>query len=138
MAKFEAFIVKSKIVLEVGGDQYPVTTCSYSFKRAKDFDGQPASPTRCNEIKITMEATEKDKLLAWMAGNELKDGSVTFKKRMDDTKLKELKFKKAYIFEYEEAFDEGGTGTVNFSMCPENIEVGEAKLSNEWVMDSAE
>lgn len=135
---FEAFIVKSKIVLDVDGEKYPVQSCSYSFARAKDYDGQPASPPRCNEIRIIMEATEKDKILAWMASNELKDGSIVFKKRMDETKLKELKFAQAFVFDYQESFDESGTGVLNFAMSPSIVEVGEAEFNNEWVMDSAE
>lgn len=138
MADFEAFIVKSKIVLDVDGVQYPVQSCSSSYNRQRDFDGQPTSPTRCNEIRITMEATEKDKLLAWMVSNELKDGTITFKKRMDETKLKELKFTKAFIFDYQESFDESGTGIVTFAISPSSIEIGDAQYSNEWVMDSTD
>ena len=135
---FEAFIVKSKIVLDVDGDVYPVLNCSYNFARTKDYDGQPTSPPRCNEIRIVMEATEKDKILSWMASNELKDGTITFKKRMDETKLKELKFAQAFVFDYQEAFDESGTGTVTFAISPSTVNVGEAEFNNEWVLDSAE
>jgi hypothetical protein len=143
MVDFGDIIVKSKIVLEITGLQhkFPVNNFSFSCSRVKDFDGQPASPTRCNEIKLTMESSsqEIDELLGWMASNELKNGKVTFKKRKDDTNLKILEFTNAFIFDYQESFDEGGTGTLTFAMCPSSMKFGEkATVDNEWVLDSVE
>lgn len=135
------FIAKSKILLDVDGiGQFAALSCSFNCSRVKDFDGQMASPARCNEIKLTMEDDDKiPKLLDWMAGNTLKKGKIDFKMRMENQIRKTLEFTDAFIFDYQESVDEGGVATITFAMSPGTIKFGDAaELVNEWVMDSKE
>jgi hypothetical protein len=135
------FIAKSKILLEVDDiGQFAAQNCTFNCSRARDFDGQMASPARCNEIRLVLEDDEKIvDLLGWMAGNTLKSGKIDFKLRMENKIRKTLTFTDAFIFDYQESCDEGGVATVTFAMSAGKINFGDkAEVINDWVPDSTD
>jgi hypothetical protein len=132
-------LVKSKVILEVKGKKYPVQNCSYSFRQNVDFDGQPSSIARCTEIKITMESTGDTTFLEWMCDSYARgDGTITFLERDTEKTLQELSFKEAYMVEFNESFDESGTGLLSFTLSPREISIGDAEHKNEWIVSSQE
>ncbi len=66
---------------------------------------------------------------------ERKDGSIVYSKRDNDATLKELKFKEAYLVDYNENFDSTGDNPVteSFTLSAKEIDLGTGKHTNEWV-----
>jgi hypothetical protein len=135
------FIAKSKILLEVDDiGQFAVQNCSFTCTRARDFDGQMASPARFNEIRLVLEDDDKIlDMLGWMAGNTLKSGKIDFKLRMENKIRKTLTFTDAFIFDYQESCDEGGVATITFAISASTVKFGDkAEFVNDWIPDSTD
>ena len=125
-----------KSILKVAGKNYNVLSINYGLFQETDATGRPSTITRGGKIDITVESTGETDLFEWMTNSfERKDGSVRFVKRDSDATLKELKFKEAYIVKYNENFDASGDNplTETFVLSAKEIELGNAKHTNEWV-----
>jgi len=126
-----------KAKLEVDGKEYRVVYCNYSLKQFVDDTGRPSSTVRAGTIDITVESTDDTTLFEWMCDSYMrKDGKITFNKRDEDAKMKELEFKEAYMVSYKESFDNAGTGAMQekFSLSAHSIKMGNGEHENEWVM----
>lgn len=113
-----------------------ILNVDYAMLQETDPTGRPSSVSRGGKINITVEGTGETDLFEWMTNSfERKDGSIVFVKRDSDATLKELKFKEAYIVKYREDFDSTGETplTENFILSAKEIELGNAKHTNEWV-----
>ncbi|HNU76866.1 MAG: type VI secretion system tube protein TssD [Prolixibacteraceae bacterium] len=126
-----------KAKLEVDGKEYRVVYCNYSLKQFVDDTGRPSSTVRAGTIDIIVESTDDTTLFEWMCDSYMrKDGKITFNKRDEDAKMKELEFKEAYMVSYKESFDNAGTGAMQekFSLSAHSIKMGNGEHENEWVM----
>ena len=126
-----------KAKLEVDGKEYRVVYCNYSLKQFVDDTGRPSSTVRAGTIDIIVESTDDTTLFEWMCDSYMrKDGKITFNKRDEDAKMKELEFKEAYMVSYKESFDNAGTGAMQekFSLSAHSIKLGNGEHENEWVM----
>ena len=125
-----------KSILKVSGKNYNVLNVNYGLFQETDATGRPSTITRGGKIDITVESTGEADFFEWMTNSfERKDGSIRFIKRDSDATLKELKFKEAYIVKYNENFDASGENplTETFVLSAKEIEMNNAKHSNEWV-----
>jgi hypothetical protein len=63
-----------------------------------------------------------------------KDATITFNKREENAKLKELEIKEAYMVGYQESFDSIGNGamTESLSLSSKSIKMGDGEMQNEW------
>ena len=125
-----------KTILEYAGKKRNVLSVEYAMLQETDKTGRPSSVTRGGKIFITVEGTGETDLFEWMTNSfERKDGSVKFIKRDSEATLKELKFKEAYLVKYTENFDASGDNplTETFVLSAKEIELGNAKHTNEWV-----
>ena len=125
-----------KATLKVAGKTLNVLACNYDLFQETDATGRPSSVTRGGKITITIESTGDTSSFEWMCNNfERKDGSIVFLKRDTDATLKELKFKEAYMVNYDEHFDSTGENPVTetFTLSAKEIEMGTAKHTNAWV-----
>lgn len=126
-----------KAKFEVDGKEYRVLKCDYSLQQAVDDTGRPSSTTRGGLINLVVESTDDTSLFEWMCDSYMrKDGKITFNKRDEDAKLKELEFQEAYMIAYEESFDNVGSGSMveSFRLSAHTIKLGNGEHENEWAM----
>ena len=64
------------------------------------------------------------------------NGTVIFKKRDEDAKMKELSFKTGYVVELSENFDSvgGNPMTMTFTISARTVSMGGENLENDWPM----
>ncbi|MBN2173795.1 MAG: type VI secretion system needle protein Hcp [Prolixibacteraceae bacterium] len=126
-----------KAIFKVDGKEYRVLNCSYSLHQEIDNTGRPSSTARGGVVNLVVESTDDTSLLAWMCDSYKKqDATITFNKRDEDSKMKELEIKEAYMVDYEEAFDNSGDGAMiqSFSLSARSIKMGDGDFENEWPM----
>lgn len=125
-----------KAKLKIGGKDFDVLHCSYSFRRDVDAKGRPSSGVYGGTVQFEIESTEDTSVLESMINSVYKPqkGSVIFKKREEDATMKELTFEDAYIIQYSEALDSIGSNpmTINFVISARNLKIGKAEHTNEW------
>ena len=121
--------------VKIAGKEFRVLHCSYSLYREVDATGRPSSMVHGGKINLEIESTDDNSQFEWMVDQfKTNDGSVTFLKRDQDSKMKELKWEKGYIVEYTEALDATGENpmTIRFVVSAEKITVGSASHKNPW------
>lgn len=126
-----------KATFEVDGNKYRVLSCSYNMHQDYDNTGRPSSTTRGGVVNLTIESTDDTSLFEWMCDSYMKkDAKVTFNKRDEDSKMKELEIIEAYMVNYEEAFDDTGSGAMvqSFSLSARSIKMGNGEHENEWAI----
>ncbi|RFS25031.1 phage tail protein [Chitinophaga silvatica] len=125
-----------KAKLEVNGLQYNIQHVTYELSQEIDATGRPSAITRGGRIRMTVESTGQTELFEWMVNNfERKDGTITFFKRDNDSKLKMLEFKEGYLVRFQESFDYENEYPmlISFTISAREIIMGNAKHVNEWV-----
>jgi hypothetical protein len=125
-----------QVKLKVSGKEVNVLALHYDLKQETDATGRPSCITRGGKITITTESTGDTTFFEWMCNSfELKDGSIVYFKRDNNATLKELKFKQAYMIDYNENFDSTGDNPVteSFTLSAKEIDLGTGKHVNEWV-----
>lgn len=126
-----------KAVFKVDGNEYRVLKCSFALNQEVDNTGRPSSITRGGIVNLVIESTDDTSLFEWMCDSYMKkDASITFNKRDEDSKMKELEIGEAYMVSYEESFDDSGTGAMieSFSLSGRNIKLGNGEHENEWAI----
>jgi hypothetical protein len=125
-----------KAKLKIGGKDFDVLHCSYSFRRDVDAKGRPSSAIYGGTIQLEVESTDDTSVLESMINNVYKSqkGTITFQKREEDAKMKELSFEDGYIVQYSEALDAVGSNpmTINFVISARKVKIGSAEHENEW------
>ena len=124
-----------KAKLSVGGKDLNVVKCSYELIQEVDNTGRPSSVTKGGQIHLTVESTGDAFLWEWGCSNfDRKDGTITFLKRDSDAKLKEIKFKEAYLVNYKEVFDAFDNNPMyeTIVISAHEIETGGGSVKNEW------
>jgi len=129
-------LAKSNISLEVDGKTHPLQSFSFSLRQLTDHTGQPASEVQGGEIQITMESTAENAILEWMVDSFMrKDGKITIMKSEEEGKLKEFNFTQAFVTDFSESFGESGNGMISFALSAQEISMGNATHTNEWLDD---
>jgi hypothetical protein len=126
-----------KAIFKIDGKEYRVLSCSYSLNQQVDNTGRPSSVVRGGIVNLVTESTDDTSLFEWMCDSYLKkDATITFNKRDENAKLKELIIAEAYMISYEESFNDSGGGamTQNFSLSARNIKMGDGEHENEWAI----
>ena len=125
---------KSKFTVD--GNDYIVLNCSFSLHQEVDETGRPSSVSRGGVIKVVVESTDDTSLFEWMCDSYMrKDGTITFNKRDEDAKMKELNFTEAYMVSYEEDFDHVGIGAMrmSFELSAREMNMGNGVHVNDWI-----
>lgn len=126
-----------KATFKVDGDEHRVLSCSFSLHQEIDNTGRPSSTARGGVVNIVIESTDDTSLFEWMCDSYMKkDATITFNKRDEDSKMKELEIGEAYLVSYEESFDDAGSGAMieSISLSARNIKLGEGEHENEWAI----
>lgn len=124
-----------KAIFKVDGNEYNVLSCNYSLNQDYDVTGRPASVTRGGVVNIVIESTDSTALFEWMCDSYMKkDATITFNKRDENAKLKELEITEAYMVGYSESFDSIGTGAMleTITLSAKAIKMGNGEHDNEW------
>lgn len=121
--------------LEIDGKQHRLLHCSYALQRDVDPTGRPASEVKGGTIHFEIESTEDTSLWDLMIAQfKSVDGSIIFKKRDEDSKMKELRFETAYVVDLSENFDSvgGNPMTLSFTLSCHKLTLGSETHENEW------
>ena len=124
-----------KASLTVDGKTYNVLSCHYSFNQNVDSTGRPSSDVRGGTVSVTIESTDDKTIYNWMTDpHGFKDGKITFFKRDQDSKMKELEFKQAACINYSEAFDANSSSPMSlaFTLSAKEIVIGGDSHKNPW------
>ncbi|PKH51856.1 type VI secretion system needle protein Hcp [Tenacibaculum sp. Bg11-29] len=122
--------------LELGGKEFDVLATEYEFSRDTDKKGKIASNVYGGRINITIESTADSSVIEAMLNSQFKaiEGKIVFKKSEEDSKMKEVEFKNAYIVYYKENLHVNGDVpmTINFTVSAEQMTIGNAAIDNRW------
>ncbi len=126
-----------KSVFEVDGNSYRVLKCNFALNQDIDNTGRPSSVARGGVVNIVIESTDDTSLFEWMCDSYMKkDAKITFNKRDEDAKMKDLEIIEAYMVNYEESFDDSGAGAMleKFSLSARSLRLGNGEHENEWAI----
>ncbi len=122
--------------LELEGIKNDVLATEFVFSRDTDKKGKVSSNVYGGRINITIESTESTAIIEAMLNSQFKaiEGVITFKKTSEDSALKRIEFKNAYIVYYKESLEVSGDVpmTINFTISAEEINIGNANHFNRW------
>ena len=125
-----------KAKLSLGGKEFDILHCDYAFNRDVDAKGRPSSGIYGGIVNIEVESTDDTSILESMVNNVYKaqKGTITFQKRDEDAKMKELNFEDAYIVAYKEELEIVGENpmTITFSVSARSLKIGNAEHVNDW------
>lgn len=126
-----------KSIFKVDGNEYRVLSCSFGLHQEIDNTGRPSSVARGGVVNLVIESTDDTSLFEWMCDSYMKkDATISFNKRDEDSKMKELEIGECYMVSYEESFDDAGSGAMieSFSLSAKNIKLGNGEHENEWAV----
>jgi hypothetical protein len=112
--------------LKVNGKTYKLEAASFSAVQITGADGKPASKAHAGEIVVTLKVKDDHSLLDWMLDSYKRtDGTITYKKKNENSTLKELSFKKGFCTSYAESFAANSTEDtlVTMSIMAEEVEM---------------
>ena len=112
-----------------------ILECSFSLTRDVNSEGQPTSDVYGGRIRLKIRSSENTGIIeAMLQETKYFDGTITFPKYEGDGKMKELKFTKGQIVQYDETWIKDGNNPMlmDFTISAEKIGIGQAELVNEW------
>ncbi len=122
--------------LSLGGKEFDVLYSDYAFSRDTDKKGKPASNVYGGRVTIEVESTEDTSVIESMLNSQFKPiaGKILYKKTDEDSKMKEVEFKNAYLVYYKETLDVNGDTPmkIRFTVSAEEIILGNASIDNRW------
>lgn len=124
-----------KAKLTIDGEEYDVLHCSYQLTRDVDPKGRPSSHVHGGTISFEIESTESTFWFDWMIDQwAKKDGEVEFMDRAEETTMRKLEFKEAYIIGLSESFDSvgGRAMTASFTISAKSVGWGQGAHENDW------
>ena len=124
-----------KAIFKVDGKAHNVLSCNYSLNQDYDPTGRPSSITRGGVVNIVIESTDDTSLFEWMCDSYMKkDATITFNKRDDNSRMKELEINEAYMVGFCETFDDTGSKPLvsSFTLSAKIIKLGNGEHENEW------
>ncbi|WP_207431289.1 type VI secretion system tube protein TssD [Sabulibacter ruber] len=125
-------------LMTIDGKKSDLKYLRYHFHRHTEDNGKPATRIRKGEITVTKDSIyDKASAITWLGDPDKgKDGEIViYQDEQKKQALKTIKFKNAYIIEYEETFDleKPSSNTVEtFTISAETIEVENAKFDFIW------
>ena len=125
-----------KAIFKTTGKEFRVLSSSYNVYRGVDEMGRPSSSTIGGEINISVESTGDNLFFEHISvGEMLKEGTITFIKRNEESTMRELSFQKAFISSFSETFDHsGGAGAmvISITLVAQIIKMGNGEIINEY------
>jgi hypothetical protein len=102
-----------KSILTIGGQNYLLNTCTYSFNQSVDNLGRARAGVRSGLVEFTILGNEEAVIQHWAIDpKKMYDGEIVFFD-IDNRQFKKLEFKKAYCVHYVETFVPSG-GSISY------------------------
>jgi len=124
-----------KATLKIGSTEFDVLKCDYALRREVDTKGNPATGIFGGTINLSVESTDDTSIIESMVNQHKPiDGTVTFMKGDEDSKMKELTWEKGYVIQYREGLDITNSHPmgIDFTVSAMKIKVGNAEHENAW------
>ncbi len=124
-----------KATFHVDGKEFTVQSCHYGLHQNIDAQGQPQSTVRGGTISVTIEGTDDNTIFNWMTDpHSFRSGKITFYKRDQNSKLKDLEFDGAACIDYAESYDANSNSPmmVSFTLTARKITMNGDEHQNEW------
>jgi hypothetical protein len=121
--------------LKLDGEEYNVLHCGYRFVQATDATGKPTAIPRGGNINMVVESTGATDVFDWMISPvQTKNGSITFFRRDNMSKLKTLDFTDGHCVDYYETFDHNGDHPmqITFTVSARELKLNESQFENNW------
>jgi hypothetical protein len=124
--------------LKIEGAVLKVLTCEYGFNQQVDVSGRPVPRVSCGTIKIDLVGTEDETNISWASNHRKKiEGTITFYKQDEQTKLREIKFEDAFCIRYKETVlllknSKENTYRHSIEISAGKLTIGEAKYNSYW------
>ena len=111
----------------------------YELHQQTDVEGQPTGTTRGGKIYIKVKSNldGNSDLLEWMCDTHMsKNGTISYPNG-DGGEMKHLSFKKGFMVEYAETYDNKNDiqQFEEFTITCKEIQVGNARHNNRWTID---
>lgn len=107
--------------LELDGKTYNVLEFRISLQQPVDNNGKPSMEPQGGTIFLVMESTNETDFFKWMiSSTHTKNGEIIFYRRDALSKMRDLKFTKAYCIGYNEIFTSTSIAPmrVELVICP--------------------
>lgn len=125
--------------LSMDGEEYTVLEFDLGFTQNKDGLGKPEDVVRGGSFRVVIESDRNTGFLAWMlAHSELKDGEVIFYRRDAMSRMKEVRFTKAYCTDYKESFRSTADTPmkIELEITAKDIDFSGAKYERPWTLEA--
>ena len=124
--------------LEIDGEKYNVLECRVSLHQSIDNSGKPSAEPQGGMVTLIIESTASADFFRWMISNtETKDGEVIFFRRDAISKMRDLKFEKAYCVGYNEIFHNANTVPmrVELTLSAKSITMNGVQFKRNWPVE---
>ncbi len=124
--------------LEIDGETYNVLECRVSLHQSIDNSGKPSAEPQGGIVTMIIESTSSPDFFRWMISNtETKDGEVIFYRRDAISKMRDLKFEKAYCIGYNETFQNANSTPmrVELVLSAKTISMNGVEFKRNWPLE---
>jgi hypothetical protein len=121
--------------LEIDSELMNVLDFHISLKQNTDSAGSVSGSVNYCVINMTIESTKSNFIFDWMVNNfQQKNGKVTFFRRDTISKMRELEFKYAYCFSYDEFFESENKNPmrIKFSISAQEVKMNGTSYTRNW------
>ncbi|WP_461532114.1 type VI secretion system tube protein TssD [Sinomicrobium sp.] len=123
--------------LTIDNEEMVVLRYRMSMLQDTDHSDRPAADPRGGRIRVLVELTKSTSLFDWMRNpSQIRDGEFVFYRRDGMSKMRGLKFKKAYCVSYEEAFDADDSLPMRaeITIVAQEIDINGSRFGKNWPM----
>lgn len=121
--------------LHLEDQELNVLYCEYSFQQNINSNGKPEVKPIGGKILLTIESTSNTDFFDWMISeSQTKSGKVTFYRRDNVSKMKELVFSDAFCVYFKEKFSATGEYPmeIEVELTAKEIKMGNSTFENPW------
>lgn len=124
--------------LELDGETYNIIEFDLHITQEVDHNGKPQTIAQGGNIRLVLESTKSVDFMKWMiSSTQTKNGKITFFRRDALSKMKELKFEKAFCINFHESFRSNNEipMQIELLLSAKDIDFGGAVLGKPWSLD---
>lgn len=124
--------------LELDGETYNVLEFDLHITQEVDHNGKPQTIAQGGNIRLVVESTKSVDFMKWMiSSTQTKNGKITFFRRDAMSKMKELKFEKAFCVNFHESFRSSNEVPMQIEilLSAKDIDFSGAVLGKPWSLD---
>ncbi len=121
--------------LKLDGEEYNVLHCGFRFVQSTNTTGKPNAIPHGGNVNLVVESTGSTDVFDWMiSAVQTKNGSITFYRRDNMSKLKTLEFSDGHCVDYYESFDHNGDHPmqITFTISAKELKLNESQYLNNW------